>query len=152
MWYSNIESFKKMQFIDAIYIWNAPSLLNLILFVMSFLVFILDDAFHVDFFVFCYAYISHFCYFIYQGDYKPTISGIVGDIWCEIKHSGLVHKLVVHTKTFAFCSHHSSNDLNQQRCWHLVMLVLFVKSISRGFRSTWHIIWHVNCTTCHVSM
>jgi hypothetical protein len=38
-----------MQFIDAIYIWNA---LNLILFLMSFLVFILDDAFHIDFLFF----------------------------------------------------------------------------------------------------
>jgi hypothetical protein len=32
------------------------------------------------------------------------------------------------------------------------MLVLFVESFSRGFRPTWHIIWHVNCTTYHVSM
>ncbi len=40
-----------MHFIDAIYIWNASSLLNLILFVMSFIVFIVNDAFHVDLFL-----------------------------------------------------------------------------------------------------
>ena len=99
-----------------------------------------------------YAYVSHICYFIWQGDYKPTISGVVGNIWCSMSISGLVYKLVVHTKTFEYCSHHSSNNLTLQECQHLVMLVLFVESISRGFRPTWRIIWRENCTSCHVSM
>ena len=132
-----------MQFIDVIYVWNAPSLLKLVLFVLSFMVFIVNDAFHADLFCLRYAYVSHF--FILQGDYKPTISGVVRNIRYKVSISGLVYKLVVHTKTFELCYHHSSNNLNQQGCWHLVILVLFVESSSRAFRPTWHIIWHVNC-------
>ena len=138
-----------MQFIDVIYVWNAPSLLKLVLFVLSFMVFIVNDAFHADLFCLRYAYVSHF--FILQGDYKPTISGVVGNIQFQISISCLAYTLVVHTKAYEFCSHHPFNNLNQQGCWHLVMLVLFVQSISRGF-SPWLIIWHVNCTTCHVTM
>ena len=57
---------EKEHFIDAIYIRNVPSLLNLILFVIvSFM-----------------AYVSHFCYGTRQGDYKPIVSGMVGNNWC----------------------------------------------------------------------
>jgi len=124
MWYLCLVFLQKMHFRDAISITLVPSLQIL--------------SCHVEFF---------------WRRRTTSHEGITKEQFLALHETIVVNQpfLVLFIKS-VFFSHHSAHYLNQQGCQHLMLVVRFVERVSRGFSPTWHIIWHVNCTTCHVSM
>lgn len=129
MWYLCIAIFQMMRSSDAIYISIVPSLLILV----------------------CWS--CHEEQFLFQSRRTTSHMGITNKPFPASYEIIVVNQpfLALFVKS-VFFSHHSVHFLYQQGCQHLMLVVLFVGRVSRGFSPTLLTIWHVNLTTCCVSM